>query len=167
MKKFFKEFKAFISKGSIMDLAVGVVIGGAFTAIITAMVQGILMPIITLAVPGGIEGFVTVLNPQEATATADTVNVISYYGVNYNADIVNVIKWGTFINAVIYFLIVAFILFVILKVVKYLEKKAKALEAKLQPEEEAPAPAPAPAPVIPEDILLLREIRDSLKKEKK
>ena len=66
IKSFFSDFKSFITKGNILSMAVGVVIGAAFSAIVNAVVNNILMPIVTLAVPGGLEGFVTVLNPDKA-----------------------------------------------------------------------------------------------------
>lgn len=164
-----KEFKAFISRGNILDLAVGVVIGTAFTAIVNALVQQILMPIISMAVPGGLDGLVTVLNPAQAAVTADTANTITYWGVTYDADVVNVINWGTFINAVINFLLIAIVLFTIVKIVTSVTKARKRFEEKLRqaylekhPEEkEEPAPAPAPAP--DPNIVLLTEIRDLLK----
>ncbi len=116
VKKFFKDFKAFISRGNIIDMAVGVIIGGAFSTIVNAVVNSILMPVITAAIPGGLDGFVTVLNPNEALATSETANTISYWGVTYNRDIVNVVNWGTLINAIINFLIIAFFLFIVLKI---------------------------------------------------
>jgi len=115
IKKFFSDFRSFISKGNILDMAVGVVIGAAFKEIINALVNNLLMPLITSAIPGGLEGFVTVLNPSEALATSASANTISYWGVIYDKDIVNVLNWGTFINAIINFLIIAFIMFIIVK----------------------------------------------------
>jgi len=116
IRKFFSDFKDFISKGSILDMAVGVVIGAAFKEIVNALVNKVLMPLITAAIPGGLNGFVTVLNPSEATVTASTANTISYWGVIYDADIVNVMNWGEVINAIINFLIIAFIMFIIIRV---------------------------------------------------
>lgn len=172
--KLWQEFKKFISRGNILDLAVGVVIGTAFTAIVNALVQQILMPIVSLAVPGGLDGLVTVLNPAEAVVTAETATTIKYWGVTYDADVVNVINWGTFINAIINFLLIAIVLFAIVKIVtsvsnarKRLAEKIKEETLKKHPElkEEEPAPAPAPAPAP--DIVLLTEIRDLLKEQQK
>ena len=156
-----KEFKAFISRGNVIDMAIGVVIGSAFTAIINSIVNGIFMPIISLAVPSGLDGIVTVLNSAEAMATSSTdpSNIVNYWGINYDKTLVNVINWGSFIDAVINFLIIALILFIILKVFTALNNKRKSLLAKK--EEIKPVEEPKPS----EDILLLREIRDSLKKE--
>ena len=118
-----KEFKEFAMKGNVIDLAVAVIIGGAFGAIITAMVDKVLMPII-----GSVVG-------QSFESLSARVN-----GVN--------IQYGAFIQAVINFLIIAFFLFIVIKAMNATKKK-----------EAAAAPAP-PA----EDIILLREIRDALKK---
>lgn len=117
-----KEFKDFAMKGNVVDLAVAVIIGGAFGAIIKAMVDKIIMPIIGSLIGQSFETLSTRIN-----------------GVD--------IQYGAFIQAVVNFLIVAFVLFMIIKVMNATRKK----------EETAPA-------ATPEDIFLLREIRDSLKK---
>ena len=117
VKKFFSDFKAFITRGNIIDMAVGVIIGGAFSAIINALVNAVLMPLITTAIPGGLEGFVTVLNHNAALPTEKTVNTVSYWGITYDKDVVNVMNWGTLINAIINFIIIGFILFIILRIV--------------------------------------------------
>lgn len=117
-----KEFKEFAMKGNVVDLAVAVVIGGAFGAIVTALVDKIIMPII-----GSIIG-------KSFDSLAANVN-----GVN--------IQYGAFIQAVVNFIIIALVLFMVIKAMNATKKK----------EEAAPA-----AP--PEDITLLREIRDALKK---
>ncbi len=108
MKSFFDEFKAFISRGNVMDMAVGIIIGGAFTAIVTSLVEDIITPII-----GMIGGF-------DFSSFVVTVN-------NSNLAV------GNFINAVINFLLIALVLFSIIKAMN----KAAALVKK--PEEEAPA----------------------------
>ena len=131
MKKFMSEFKEFISKGNVMDMAVGIIIGGAFTAIVTALVDSILMPII-----GAISGGHSV--EQMAWQVGDAS-----------------IGYGAFIQAIINFLLVAWVLFLIIKALN----KAKA--AIIKPEEKAEEEAP-----VPEDIALLTEIRDLLKEKK-
>ncbi len=129
MKSFIKEFKEFISKGDAMSMAVGIIIGGAFTAIVTSVVDDLIGPIIGL-ICGGLE------------FTSLSVGIGDAQ-----------IMFGNFIQAVINFLITAFVLFIL---VKGLNKvKEKALKEKKE-EEAAEEPA--------EEILLLREIRDSLKK---
>ncbi len=124
MKKMASEFKEFIARGNVMDLAVGVIIGGAFSAIVTSLVNDIIMPIISL-ITGGI----------------DFTNwFISLDGTKYNtlaeaqAAGASVLAYGSFIQAVIYFLILAFVIFMLVKGVNKLTKKK---EEKKQ--EEAPS----------------------------
>ena len=128
MKGFMTEFKEFISKGNVMDMAVGIIIGGAFTAIVTALVEKILMPVI-----GAICGGMSLEDMSIKVGNA-------------------AIAYGAFIQAIINFLLVAFVLFCIIKAMN----KAKAAVEK--PAEE-PAEEETPA-----DIALLEEIRDLLKK---
>lgn len=125
-----KEFKEFISKGNVMDMAVGIIIGGAFTKIVTALVESILMPAIG-AISGG-------------KSVADMAVMVGNAAIGY----------GAFIQAIIDFLLVALVLFLIIKGLN----KAKAAVAK--PEE----PEPEAEPETPADIALLTEIRDLLKK---
>lgn len=167
-KGFLTEFKEFITRGNVIDMAVGVIIGGAFSAIVNAVVNKVFMPLIAMFTGGGLQGFVTVLNPEKALATAESANVVTYWGVKYDADVVNVINWGDVINAIINFLIIAIILFVIIKAVAYAHAKkeeidALRLEAYYQKHpEERPVP---PEPGVPEPTTneLLTQIRDLLK----
>ncbi len=156
MKKLWQEFKKFIARGNVIDMAIGVIIASAFSAIVNSIVNNILMPLVTIAVPQGLDGLVTVLNPEAAKVTAATSNKVAYWGVTYDADVVNVINWGVFINAVINFFIIAIVLFLILKIFTSLNNKRKELLGKT---EVKAAPKPS------EEVLLLREIRDSLKKD--
>ncbi len=174
MKKFFKEFKVFISRGNVLDMAVGIIIGGAFTAIITALTNQILQPLINWLLAGtgaGLEAAVTVLKPSydEVTGALDLAKSIY-------------INWGAFITAIINFILVAFVLFCIVKLIntvrdgskKVVEKQKKSIEKKLKKgeitveeaaaETEKLAQEPA-APVETTDDLL-REIRDLLKASK-
>ncbi len=137
------EFKAFIAKGNVLDMAVGIIIGAAFTAIVGSLVSDIINPIIGMLI-GGIDFSEYYLN----------LNLDKHYdsldaAVKAGAP---VIKYGLFINAIIKFLIVAFVVFIMVKQINRL--KAGILS------EDASKPAPPP----PEDVLLLREIRDLLKK---
>ena len=102
MKKFFKEFKTFISRGNVMDLAVGMIVGAAFTAIITAIVNGILKPLINL-IPIGKTGLQTVL--RKAVTDADG-NILTE---------ALILDWGGVISAIITFILTAFVLFLIIK----------------------------------------------------
>lgn len=130
VNKMIKEFKEFISKGNVMDMAVGIIIGGAFTAIVNSLVDSILMPIIG-AISGG-------------KSVADMSITVGNAAIGY----------GAFLQAIIDFLLIAFVLFMIIKALN----KAKA--AVVKEKEEAPAePEETPA-----DIALLTEIRDLLKK---
>ncbi|MBR0380508.1 MAG: large conductance mechanosensitive channel protein MscL [Mogibacterium sp.] len=131
MKNFMKEFKEFISRGNVMDMAVGIIIGGAFTAIVTALVDSVLMPVI-----GALTGGHSVEQMSWKIGDAS-------------------IGYGAFIQAVINFLLVAWVLFLIIKALN----KAKA--ALTKPAEEA-----AEEEAVPEDIALLTEIRDLLKEKK-
>lgn len=170
MKKFFSEFKAFITKGNILDMAVGVIIGGAFNTIVTTLNKQVLMPIVNWAlsyISGGSE-LCTVLpnytlyDPVlHEGSTPVVVNGVSYYSVNY-------INWSAFIESIINFFFIALTLFIIIKVVKYAGKKRAEFLEKLKKEETAAEPEvveeePQPDPVV----LLLEEIRDSLKGEPK
>ena len=173
MKKFFGEFKTFIARGNVLDMAVGVVIGGAFSAIVTALVN-ILLSVCTWAVPGGLKGLVTVLpaandvqkgmdlehglgqmfyaselqtlaktqaevlygedvvanNPNLIESVKSTIlSKYTLHGAKYTYNMSAVIDWGTFINAIISFLIVAFVLFLIVKAFNKMrdaQEKAKA-----------------------------------------
>ena len=103
MKKFFAEFKKFISRGNVVDMAVGVIIGGAFSTIVTALTNQILMPVINWVLAAlvgkeGMAGAVTVLS-----GSADDLENAIY------------IDWGAFITAIINFLLIAFVLFLIIK----------------------------------------------------
>ena len=160
MKKLFKEFKDFINRGSVMDLAVGMIIGAAFTAIITAVVNGILKPLINL-IPLSETGLQTVLRPAVLDAEGNVLTEAL------------ILDWGSVISAIITFLLTALVLFIIVKAFNTMKKKAeeakaKAEEALQKKEEKAPAEEPAPAVVEepkPSVEDLLAEIRDLLKKE--
>lgn len=125
MKKFFGEFKDFISKGNVMSMAIGIIIGGAFTAIVTSLVNDIITPLIGILL-GGID----------FTSLSVTIGEAS-------------IAFGAFIQAIINFLLTAFVLFLVVKALNKMSRK----------KEEAPAPAEPSA-----EEKLLTEIRDLLKK---
>ena len=158
MKKFFKEFKEFISKGNVLDMAVGVIIGGAFSAIVTALTNNILMPCINWILGGddGLQGAYTFLTKKYVEGTTEIDLASSIY-----------IDWGAFITAIINFLLIALVLFIIVRSINKVHAKAEKLKKK-QVEEAAPAeePAPAPEPVVDENVELLKEIRDLLKERK-
>ena len=138
----FKEFKEFISKGNVMDMAVGLVTGSAFTAIVQSLVNDVIMPLIGLLVGG--------FNFSDLKVT-----------LKETADGAVTLNYGAFIQAVVNFLIVAFVIFL---VVKAMNKMRAAAENLVKKEEEEAAAEEAPAEP-PADIALLTEIRDLLKKE--
>ena len=163
-KGLIKEFKEFISRGSVLDLAVGMIIGAAFTAIITAVVNYVLKPLISLIPLGESGTFKTVLKP----AVAEVSDAVTGEVIVAARDEVAIL-WSEVISAIITFLATALVLFIIVKAINTAKAKAEKAKAELEAKkqaEEAPAeePAPAPAePVVPEDIKLLSEIRDLLK----
>ena len=132
------EFKEFITRGNVMDMAVGIIIGGAFTAIVTSLVNDLLMPVIG-ALFGGID-FSTLKYVIRAADEAAGIEEAA-------------IKYGSFIQAIVNFLLIALVIFFIVKAMNKFRRK-----------KEEPAPAPAPAPEPSEEVKLLTEIRDALKK---
>jgi len=137
---FLKEFKEFAMRGNVVDLAVGVIIGGAFQKIVDSLVKDMVMPLVGRMV-GGVDFKHLYINLGDVVfenmAAAEKAGA-------------PIIKYGAFINTVIDFTIVALAIFVAIKVMNRLKRNE-------------PAPA-AEVPATPEDVLLLREIRDSLKK---
>lgn len=128
MKKFFGEFKKFITRGNIVDMSVGVIVGGAFTGIVNALSNNILKPIINffLALILGkdsLSGIFTYLKKVETTQTIDgvTTTVVDLEQSIY-------IDWGAFINAIINFLIIAFVLFSIVKAFNKISESQKRLQ---------------------------------------
>ena len=130
------EFKEFISRGNVVDLAVGVVIGAAFGRIVTAMVDGIVMPVIGMAM-GGVKfsDLAVVLNPAQLDAAGKEIAPAL------------LLKYGAFLQSLIDFMVVAFVIFMFLKAYNRMRAPAVVVDA-------------GPA----EEVLLLREIRDSLNK---
>lgn len=139
----FKEFREFISRGNVIDLAVGVVIGSAFTSIVDAIVKGILMPVVGLFT-GGINFADKKLVLRPAVTTADGKQIPE-----------NALLYGDVIQAVISFLIVAFAIFLLIKGINNIRR----LSEKKKSEEAAQASPPPPSP----EVLLLQEIRDLLR----
>ena len=140
-----QEFKDFAVKGNVIDLAVGVIIGGAFGKIVDSIVSDLIMPIVGAAVGKLDFSSLFVVLGAIPPGTATTLDALKKAGVP-------VFAYGSFITVAVNFAILAFIIFLMVKQINRLKR-------------EAPAPAAEPAPAItPEDVLLLREIRDSLKK---
>ncbi len=147
MKKFFEEFKEFISKGNVIDMAVAVIIGNAFKAIITALVDNVIMPLISLAVGGlNFTEWKWVLTPATVVDGVEQAEVAVSYGI--------------LLQAVIDFLIVAFCIFVALKILLAVQTKTKALLVKKAEEEAVEEAAAEPAET---EMDVLRDIRELLK----
>ena len=143
---FLKEFKEFAVKGNVMDMAVGVIIGGAFGKIVTSVVTDIIMPPIGLLV-GGVD--FTDMKLTMKKAVLDAAGEVVSPAVTWN--------YGAFIQQVVDFTILAFCVFILVKLINSLNKKKEA---------PAPAPAPAPEPQPSKEEVLLTEIRDLLKERK-
>ena len=145
--KIIEEFKSFVTKGNVMDLAVGVIIGGAFGKIVESMVKDVIMPIIGLI--GGAPDFSSIaIGAHQAMKNGQAV-----IGANGKPLLEGGIMIGNFVNAVVSFLILAAVVFFVLV------KPMNHLMAKMKKPDAAAVPPPTP-----EDVLLLREIRDALKK---
>jgi large conductance mechanosensitive channel len=139
-----KEFREFAVKGNVIDLAVGVIIGGAFGKIVDSVVADLIMPVVGLVFGKLDFSNLFLVLGAVPEGTAHTLDALRKAGVP-------VLAYGSFITVAVNFIILAFIIFMMVKQINRLKR------------EEAPA-APAPEPATPEDIVLLREIRDSLKR---
>ena len=168
-KSLWAEFKEFINKGNAFMLAVGVVIGAAFSAIVNAFVD-ILVSACTAAVPGGIAGFVLRIDTPKAQGALEAVRktiadanfeltvdeylslceakgapivsgLYSKFGGRYIFNTCTVLNFGALINAIISFLIIAVVLFIMVKIVNSAQRKREALQAKLAKKEEGEAEA--------------------------
>ena len=141
---FASEFRQFALKGNVVDLAVGVIIGAAFGKIVDSMVKDLIMPVIS-RIFGGLDfsnKYIMLADPPAGYAGGMTYEALTKAGVPLFA-------WGNFLTIVLNFVILAFVIFLMIK-------RFNAMKAKFDP--------PPAAPATPEDVLLLREIRDSLKK---
>jgi large conductance mechanosensitive channel len=137
------EFKEFALKGNVMDLAVGVIIGGAFGKIVDSMVKDLIMPLVNLVSGGQIDfsnKYVVLTGTVPAGASLAEAQKVA-----------NVFAYGNFLTIAINFIILAFVIFMMVKQMNRLKREVP------------PAPPAPPAPT-PEDIVLLREIRDALKR---
>ena len=154
MKKFFADFKAFIAKGNVIDMATAVIIGAAFNKIITSLVNDVIMPLISLLVGGlDVTDWKWVISPE----------VLDEAGAVVTAE--NSLKYGMFIQTVIDFLIVAFCIFLALRVILSFKGTFEKLKKKEEEEVAQVEEAPAEPEVTPEQQLLT-EIRDLLKEKK-
>ena len=137
---FFAEFRKFIARGNVLDLAVGVIIGGAFSTITSSLTSDVIMPIVSIFLGGVDFSAMQIVLPNLFGVVSETPNTLNY---------------GNFLNAVINFLIMAFVVFCIVKAFNSMHRKKEA------------APAAPPAPPEPSnEEKLLTEIRDLLKEKK-
>ena len=136
---FMTEFKEFATKGNVVDLAVGVIIGGAFGKIVGSLVDDVIMPVVS-TIFGGLDfsNYFIPLAGQTATVLAEAKKTGAVFA------------YGSFMTVLLNFIILAFIIFMMVKQINRLKR-------------EAPAAPPAPPAPTPEDVVLLREIRDALK----
>jgi large conductance mechanosensitive channel len=140
-----RDFRDFAVKGNVIDLAVAVIIGAAFGKIVDSLVKDIIMPVVS-RIFGGLDfsnWFIPLANPPAGYTGPMTYEALTKAGVPLFA-------YGNFITVALNFIILAFVIFLMVKQMNRLKR--------------APPPAPAAPPPIPEDVLLLREIRDALKK---
>ena len=152
MKKFLNEFKAFAMRGNVIDLAVGVVIGGAFGKITTSIVNDIIMPVIGV-ITGGLNFSDWKIVLKQAVLDAE--------GAVANPEIA--ITFGNTIAVILDFIIIAFAVFCMVKGINTMHAKAEALKKKEEEEAAAEPPAPPAEPEPTKEELLLTEIRDLLK----
>ncbi len=136
-----REFKDFAMKGNLVDIAVAFVMGGAFGKVVTSFTEGLVSPLVGMLTGKDLSKNMLVLKQGVSEVKDNSGNIIT------EAQPEVALKWGAFITAVIDFIIVAFVMFLIIKAINSMKKKKEA----------------APA-ATPEDIVLLREIRDALKK---
>lgn len=144
------DFKKFISRGNVVDMAVGVVVGGAFSKIVTSLVADIITPCITAITGGGkVAGKIVLKAAVEATETTAAVPEVA-------------INYGNWLQTIVDFLIIALCIFLVVRTITKMREKAESMRKK-EEAEEAPAPAPEPEPTAEEK--LLAEIRDLLKEK--
>lgn len=185
-KGLWADFKAFITRGNILDMAVGVIIGGAFSAIVAAFVN-ILLSVCTWGVPGGLSGLVTVLpslneSQKAPEGYANVVTASEYlklpsttqaiyvqHGANYYYKGLAIIDWGTLINVCISFIIIAITLFIIVQSAKAVGKKKEEFEKKAVEAYYQKHPEMRPVKVVEEkkatELDILTEIRDMMAKQ--
>ncbi|OHD62616.1 MAG: large-conductance mechanosensitive channel [Spirochaetes bacterium GWF2_52_7] len=146
-KKFVEEFKKFIARGNVMDLAVGLIIGTTFTAIVKSLVNDIVMPIVGMVLGG---------------VNFNNLRIVIREAVGDRPELA--LTYGNFIQAIIDFVLIALVVFIMVRSINtFREKRERAEKEKAAALATA---APPEVPVVPADIVLLTEIRDLLKKKK-
>ena len=140
-----KEFKEFINRGSVMDLAVGIIIGGAFTAIVTSLVNDVVMPVISMIIGGFYFSSLKLTIPAYVEGVEPAT-----------------INYGNFIQAVINFLLIAFVIFIMIRTLNKMRERAERLTKKAEEKKEEEA-----AKIEEDQTALLKDIRDLLRKQNK
>ena len=156
-----EEFKTFAIKGNAMALAVGTIIGGAFSTITKSLTNDLIMPIVNIFLGGADFSEAKIALPRMPWVEPTYETIVDANGAEVVQEVKNYLTYGNFISAVINFFILAFVVFFIVKMVNKLSELGK------KEEEEAPAPVEEPAPPAPSaEEALLTEIRDLLKEKK-
>ncbi len=143
-----KEFREFALKGNMVDMAVGIIIGGAFGGIVQSLIKDVIMPLVGLA--GDVDFTNAYISLSRAVSEAKEAN--PNLSLDAARAIGPVMAYGSFITILVNFLILAFVIFIMIKLMNNAKKKF----------EKEQAAAPAAPPPTPEDVVLLREIRDAL-----
>ena len=157
-----EEFKTFAIKGNAMALAVGTIIGGAFSTITKSLTNDLIMPLVNIFMGGTDFSEAKIALPRMPWVPATYETIVDETGAEIVQEVQNYLTYGNFISAVINFLILAFVVFFIVKMINKLSEIGKKEE-----EEAAPAPVEEPAPPAPSaEEVLLTEIRDLLKERK-
>ena len=155
-KAFWDEFRTFAVKGNALALAVGTIIGGAFSTITKSVTNDLIMPVVNIFLGGADFSEAKIALPRMPWVEPTYETIVNADGVEVVQEIRNYLTYGNFISAVINFLILAFVVFLIVKFLNHLSEIGK------KKEEEAPAAPPAPPEPSAEEVLLT-EIRDLLK----
>ena len=164
MKKLWKEFTDFAVKGNAMALAVGTIIGGAFSTITKSLTNDLIMPVVNIFLGGADFSEAKVALPRMPWVEPTYETIVNAEGVEVVQEVQNYLTYGNFISAVINFLILALVVFFIVKGLNALTELGKKKEEEAAAPAEEPAPAPEPEPTAEEK--LLAEIRDLLKEGK-
>ena len=158
-KSLWKEFTDFAVKGNAMALAVGTIIGGAFSTITKSLTNDLIMPLVNIFLGGADFSDAKIALPRMPWVEPTYETIVTESGIEATREVRNYLTYGNFISAVINFIILAVVVFFIVKFINRLSEISK------KKEEEAPAPEPAPPAPSAEEVLLT-EIRDLLKENK-
>ncbi len=151
-----KEFREFALKGNMVDMAVGIIIGGAFGGIVQSLIKDVIMPVVGVAGEKDFSNRFIALKPSTADAIAAKAEELGGpVPLDTARALGPVLAYGSFVTVLINFLILAFVIFMMVKMINTARRRF----------EKEVVEAPAPPPETPEDVLLLRQIRDALQKQ--